>query len=210
MRGDAMSDDLWLTHAAATGDSSQAPLPPQGSIEPPLPPPRLRTMRYVLTALGAVLILGVGFAAGFVVGGDAGGTTAQAGGARSSQTASTAPVQDPVAVETSSETPTVSESAYPRPAAKDFKLTVKTLGKQCFGSAGCNVSYRILVAYSGDELDPSVSYDVVYEVRGGEDGPVTNTLTVTGDTSSVQEEESVSTKNRSAKLTVVVTDVLGQ
>lgn len=69
---------------------------------------------------------------------------------------------------------------------------------------------RLLVAYSGAALDPSVTYEVVYEVRGGEDGPVTNNLTVTGDTSSVDDEEMVSTKSRSTRLTVVVTDVLGQ
>ena len=49
-----------------------------------------------------------------------------------------------------------------------------------------------------------------YQVRGGEDGPVINTLTVTGDTSSVDEEESVSTKNNSTKLTVSATDVSGR
>jgi hypothetical protein len=93
--------------------------------------------------------------------------------------------------------------------AKHFKLTAKILSKQCFGSAGCNVSYRILVAYTGPTLDPAVTYDVLYSVTGGEDGPVSNTLKITGDESSVDEEESLSTKNKSAKLTVVISDILG-
>jgi hypothetical protein len=84
---------------------------------------------------------------------------------------------------------------------------VKTLSKQCFGSAGCNITYRIEVGYDGPPLDPSNTYEVVYEVRGGEDGPQVNTLTVEGDQSSVDSEESISTSSAGRKLTAVVTSV---
>jgi hypothetical protein len=93
------------------------------------------------------------------------------------------------------------------PKARDFTLTVKTLEKTCFGSAGCNITYRIEVGYNGPTLDPSNTYEVVYEVRGGEDGPQINTLTVEGDQSSVDSEESISTSSASKKLTAVATSV---
>ncbi|MFG1867001.1 hypothetical protein [Micromonospora arborensis] len=96
--------------------------------------------------------------------------------------------------------------AYDTPTKGDFKLAVKTLRKQCFGSAGCNITYRIDVTYTGDGLDPSDSYEVTYEVRGAED-PIINTFEVTGDSASVQQEETASTKRSGDKLSAVVTDV---
>ncbi|MFI5488959.1 hypothetical protein [Micromonospora echinaurantiaca] len=97
--------------------------------------------------------------------------------------------------------------AYDTPTKSDFKLKVKVLKKQCFGSAGCNITYRIGVTYTGDgDLDPSKTYEVTYQVKGAED-PIINTFEVTGDSASVQEEEMASTKRSSDKLTAVVTDV---
>jgi hypothetical protein len=99
-------------------------------------------------------------------------------------------------------------AAQPKPA--DFELTVKTLSKKCFDTAGCNVTYRIEVAYGGPALDPATTYEVTYEVRGPEDGPQINTMTVTGDQSSVQQQEYASTKSSATKLKAVVTDVAEQ
>jgi len=118
----------------------------------------------------------------------------------------TGPSPDPIATPSTEYTPP--EPTYGVPVKADFKLTVKVLTKKCFGSAGCNLTYRILVSYGGAELDPSVTYEVLYQVKGGEDGPVDNKLTVTGSQSSVDEEEFVSTKTSKTKLTAVVTDVL--
>ena len=121
------------------------------------------------------------------------------------------PTPDPVTTPTNEPTATEPPApTYGTPTKADFKLTAKVLTKQCFGSAGCNLTYRILVSYGGAELDPSVTYEVLYQVKGGEDGPVDNKLTVTGTQSSVDEEEFVSTKTSKTKLTAVVTDVLSQ
>ncbi|MEU8179149.1 hypothetical protein AB0B85_31645 [Micromonospora sp. NPDC049044] len=95
---------------------------------------------------------------------------------------------------------------YDTPTKGDFTLKVKTLRKQCFGSAGCNITYRIDVTYVGDGLDPSSTYEVTYEVKGAED-PIINTFEVTGDSASVQQEETASTKRSGDKLTAVATDV---
>lgn len=99
------------------------------------------------------------------------------------------------------------ELTYYTPVAKDFKLTVKVLSKKCFGSAGCNITFRVVVAYSGEPIDPSESYEVIYDVKGGEE-PYTNTLTVTGDESSVDSEESISTEDKTDTISAVVTEVL--
>lgn len=99
---------------------------------------------------------------------------------------------------------------YGTPTVKDFKLTVKILRKQCFGSAGCNVNYRIEVAYVGSKtLDPAKTYEVTYEVKGAEDTAI-NTFTVTGDHAQVREEEFASTSRSSATLTAVVTAITEQ
>jgi hypothetical protein len=97
-------------------------------------------------------------------------------------------------------------ATYDNPTERDFKLKVKILRKQCFGSAGCNITYRIEVTYTGAGLDPSKTYEVTYEVKGAED-PIVNTLEVTGDSASVQQEESAGTKRSTDKLTAVATSV---
>jgi hypothetical protein len=83
---------------------------------------------------------------------------------------------------------------------------VKTLEKQCFGSAGCNVTFRIEVGYNGLPLDPATTYEVTYEVTGGED-PLINTLEVTGENASVPQEETLGTASSDAELVATVTDV---
>ena len=173
------------------------------------PPPKKHTVRNVVIGVTVVMFLVIG------------GCTALIGGAMNeaskvtepspgevARTVDTGPTPEPITTPTNHYTPTVTvPPARTTPVVKDFKLSVKTLSKKCFGSAGCNVTYRVLVGYSGPTLNPSDSYEVTYEVRGGEDGPAVNTLTVEGDQSTVQDEEYLSTPSSRTKLTVVVTSV---
>jgi hypothetical protein len=178
--------------------------PPPDPQRPPIDqaPATKRSVRRIIVfcLAGAALFVAGGFTTAIAGIGDtdADSTTADSAPAAIATTA-------PVATETSEAPP---EPKYTAPTKADFKLTAKILGKQCFGSAGCNLTYRIMVAYSGPGLDPAVTYEIVYVVQGGDDGPVTNTLKITGDQSSVDEEESISTKNKASKLTVLVSDVL--
>jgi hypothetical protein len=97
--------------------------------------------------------------------------------------------------------------SYDNPSKSDFGLSVKTLTKECFGSAGCNVTFRIKVAMNNAvNLDPDKTYEVTYKVRGG-DEPLINTLEITGSDYSTDSEELISTSSSSAKLTAVVTDI---
>jgi hypothetical protein len=101
---------------------------------------------------------------------------------------------------------TTTASTYDTPEPSDFELTVKTLSKQCFGSAGCSLTYRIQAGWDGT-YDPDKTYEVVYEVQGDESGPQTNNFTVTGDKYQVEQEESASTRSAGVKLTARVTSV---
>lgn len=93
---------------------------------------------------------------------------------------------------------------------KDFRLTVKITGKQCFGSAGCLIDYKIVVSNAAAlYYDPSVTYDVTFEVRGGEDGPVIDTTEMTGTSYDVPTGH-VSTSSSKAKITAKVTAVEAQ
>ncbi len=60
-------------------------------------------------------------------------------------------------------------------------------------------------AGSTDDLPEDASGDITYEIRGGED-PIISTIEFEG-SNYTKEEESVSTKRSSDKLTVKVTDV---
>lgn len=90
----------------------------------------------------------------------------------------------------------------------DFTVEVKVLSKKCFGSAGCNVEFRIRPGYHGTYgLPKSGEVEVTYEVKGGDD-PLTNTFTIDGEgTASFSKSESISTPSSKAKLKAVVTDV---
>jgi hypothetical protein len=97
------------------------------------------------------------------------------------------------------------EPEFYTPKKRDFKLSVKTLSKSSFGSAGCNVDTRIEVTYTGSELDPTKTYEIAYELTGVEDA-VMDTLDVTGDQYEVQEHY-VSTTSSSAEIRAIVLSV---
>lgn len=104
-----------------------------------------------------------------------------------------------------SDTAAVDSSGY-TPTKADFTLGVKILSKQCFGSAGCNIEFRIQPAYIGDPLSDSQTTEVTYKIAGSQD-EYSNSFTMTGTDASVQETESVSTASSTTKLTAKVTDV---
>ena len=141
-----------------------------------------------------VIAFGIGAAVGNG-GGISSGTPKAAGSASQSATTTT-----------EVEVTTTAASTYDAPEPSDFELTVKTLSKQCFGSAGCNVTYRIQAGWDGT-YDPAMTYEVVYEVRGDESGPQTNNFTITGDEYEISQEESASTRSSGVKLTARVISV---
>lgn len=183
--------------------SHHQPQQPTGPWQPPpIPPaaPSSKHKRWIpWVAYPGTLLLGLVLGAS---GNDSASTTAKS--SATPTTTVTATAEAPAAEDT---TPPDPPAAQP-PTKANFKLTVKTLKKQCFGSAGCNVTYRIIPTYNGPGLDASEKTEVVYEVRGGEDGAVVNSFTVEDGQYSVDSEEMVSAKSSKSKLTAVATDVL--
>lgn len=92
-------------------------------------------------------------------------------------------------------------------APRNFKLGLRTRSKQCFGSAGCNVTVQVRPSYVGTQDVSSGSWEITYEVRGGEDGPQVETMTLENGTFSFPEEQSLSTTSSSVRLEAVVTEV---
>jgi hypothetical protein len=165
-----------------------------------VPPKKKSKLPWILGGIGALVVLCLG---GVVLI----GVTAEPDAKQPAAGNVAADVKTDTPAQAAAEQPQV-ETKVEAPKAKDFKLTVKTLKKQCFGSAGCLVDFRIQVAFNGDplSLNASKTYEVTYEVKGAED-PITNTFTMTGDSAEVQQEESTQTPKSSSKLTAVVTDV---
>jgi len=179
------------------------PAPPPPYPNPAKPPKQKRQFLVTKIAIGvaagiALFIVSLIVLVAMLM---AGGST----GDKQAATATPATIASQPA-DTSAATEQATPAAY-TPTPSDFKLTVKTLSKECFGSAGCNLTFRIGVGYSGEPLDPSTTWEVVYEVRGGEDGPQINTLTIQGTDYQVDREEFASTSSSSKKLTARVTSV---
>lgn len=101
-------------------------------------------------------------------------------------------------------TTTTTEAPYV-PAPADFALTVVVVEQDCFGSAGCNVTYELDLVYNGPRpLDREQRFLLLYEVSGGDDRQVEN-LEIEG-TSYQSSSETISTPPN-PNLTAAVTSV---
>lgn len=165
------------------------PAQPYQQYQPPTPLAKAKTRTW-LWVLAVVAALGIGYGAG---------STQQGSPSSNSETTTDTPgpgvVADPEP-----------EPELPDPG--DVKIRVKVLEKECFGSAGCHLTYRIEPEYTGTATLPDDrTVSIIYEVRGGEDGPQINTFTITGDNAEFDAEESISTSSSSKKLTAKATEV---
>jgi len=102
-------------------------------------------------------------------------------------------------------TPQPASAPY-TPSPRDFTLFIRILKKECFGSAGCNVTFRINPTYDGPTLPDDQKLTVTYEVTGGEE-PKVNSFEMTGNEATFDSEEFIGTRSPSAKLRARVTDV---
>lgn len=151
--------------------------------------------------MGYAGALVVGLVLGSMMGSAAGDTPTSAAGPAPTVTVRATTTVEPEVVET--EAPPV-EAAVP--STKDFEINIKILRKKCFGSAGCNVTYRIVPQYVGTAALPEGTVEVTYTVKGAED-PITNTFTIEDDQASFDSEEMANTTSSGKKLTAAATDV---
>jgi hypothetical protein len=105
--------------------------------------------------------------------------------------------------------PAVEETEEPsyEPTATDFSIDLSVKERKCFGSAGCNVTYRVEPNYEGLQT-PTGTWEITYEVRGIEDGPQVQTFTLTDDSFSFEPEITVQTRNADAEAKAKVTNVI--
>lgn len=179
--------------------------PPNPGV-PGRPKRKRHTGRWVVAGLVAVAIAGGAGAAGTSGSSNHGGKKIPP---VSTRHATPAASKAAPAVETPTEDP---GPVYVTPTVRDFTVTLKILDKQCFGDAGCNITFRpvLSMARASGSFDPDVTYDVTYVVRGGDSGPQTATLTVTGDQYEQPSEDFISTASQAQKLTVKVAAVESQ
>lgn len=161
------------------------------NLYPPLitpPPTRRRLWPWVLaaTAVAGLLALAIGIVVTLTAAGD---------------DPAPAPAVAPQTQEAVAAVPTAEAPAKVKPKVSDFKLTPKVIDKDCFGSAGCNVTLRVDMEITGPVPSDDTSWLVVYEIHGVEDGPQVGNLTLTGSTFE-SAEEVVSTPSAKTKLTI--------
>ena len=184
--------------------SGQPPGPPPGFQPAPAPGPGPRPKgkrpAWLLPTIIGVCAFLLGSCIGAIGGGAGDGDT----------TATEAAPRETVTVTAEAQpAPKPSKPAYYEPTAADYTLQVATTEKQCFGSAGCNITFRIDVAYAGaGTVDPSATYELTYEVTGGENAYI-NTLTIQGSQVSQDGYQSVSTES-DVELTATATSILKQ
>ena len=187
-----------MTNPPALPEPSPQPAPPLG---PPMPPVKKKSkLPWTIGAVALVVLLCFGgCAAVLAAAGDAADEDKKV-----AQSAAPTPRSSAAAAPAT----TAAAPSYPTPKPSDFKLKVKMLDKQCFGSAGCNVQFRVSdLTYSGSGLDPDATYELSYKFKGLED-PMIGTFELEGDGSyRIAEREFGSTRRSSDKVTAVVTEV---
>ncbi|MET8858739.1 hypothetical protein [Streptomyces sp. NPDC004579] len=177
-------------------------LPPMPSDPPPPPAPKKSRANAVIIGSAAAVIATI-IATGIVVVHSVANANKPAAATTKSSAPNAAPAVD------------ATEDAEPTYAALDadsFSIELKTKSRQCFGSAGCNVTVEpnlTLMVDSGD-VDPEATYEITYEIRGDESGPVIETAELTEQTSLSYIPSSLSTTSKSTKLSVKITDVQEQ
>ncbi|WP_251091373.1 hypothetical protein [Streptomyces sp. Caat 7-52] len=182
--------------------SDTAPTPPLPSFPPPSPPaPKKSRTNLVIIGSAAAVIAAV-VTTGIVV--------VQSSHDNDSKPAmavkSSAPAAD-VAATTEEPEPT-----YAEVTANNFSITLRTTKRQCFGSAGCNMTVEPTLTYLGDStsIDPHAVYEVTYEIHGDESGPVIETAELSDQTSLNYRPSLLSTASASTKVSVEITNVAAQ
>ncbi|MFD8899825.1 hypothetical protein [Streptomyces ardesiacus] len=123
-------------------------------------------------------------------------------------TESSVPSEDP-ATTVADEPEADPEPVFTTPTADDFTIELRTTSRQCFGSAGCNITVEPDLAYTGfsDDLDPDAVYQITYEITGDTSGPIVKTAELSEQTTLNYTPTSLSTASSSTKLSVKITDI---
>ncbi|MFG2092125.1 hypothetical protein [Streptomyces sp. NPDC048612] len=174
------------------------PMPPV----PPSPATSTRRRPAIRAIVGAVIIAAISSGTTAMLVSSSGGEAAGPK-SKSATSAPAAPSEEPTeSIEDAEETYNDS------PTFTDFELSLKTTRKQCFGSAGCNITVEPKLSYvSATSLDPEKTLSLTYEIRGDESGPVIQTMELSDRDQLTYTPVAISTASRSTKVTAKITDV---
>ncbi|MFJ6087471.1 hypothetical protein ACIQI8_39400 [Streptomyces sp. NPDC092369] len=185
-------------------DAAPPPMPdfPPSAPEPSAPKVS-RTHLIVIASAAAVIAAVIGTGIVVARSGDADGKPASAG------STSSAPDEDAVTVAEEEPDPS---PVYDEVAAEDFTIELRTTSRQCFGSAGCNVTVEPDLTFLGDseDIDPDAVYGITYEIHGDESGPVIATAELSDRTSLNYTPSVISTVSSGTKVSVEITGVTAQ
>ncbi|MEU9168862.1 hypothetical protein AB0D34_13855 [Streptomyces sp. NPDC048420] len=175
------------------------PLPALSEVPvPPIPPKKRRTNAIIVGSAAAVIVTIV--TTGVVVVGATKGSTND-DDKPPTTAASSVPDADVVSP--------VAEPTYGEVDAESFSIDLRTTARQCFGSAGCNVTVEPELIYLGSSgvLDPDAVYEITYEIHGDDSGPVIATAELTDQTSLSYRPSLISTTSASTELSVEITNI---
>lgn len=194
------SPSPYATGGYIPGPSS--PLPPSEHLllGPPPAPKKSRAWRGII-ALAALIVAVVGVVLA-VQSGSGPNTSGNSGNTPAPKLPAVAQPAEPVTDEATTAPPVEVE-----PKASDVHLKLQVTDKECFGSAGCNVTVKVKMTYSGPGLDPDGTWLVTYEVKGGDDGPIIGSFQMMGDRTYEVNSELISTPSSKTKTSVKVTNL---
>lgn len=183
------------------------PTPPPAPDFPPLPPDpstpakRSRTNAVIIGSAAAVIAAVV--TTGIVVVQTRDDDSKPA----ATSTESSAPADD-TAITADEPDP---EPTYDELTEDSFTIDLRTTRRQCFGSAGCNVTVEPDLTYVGlGDIDPDAVYEITYKIRGDESGPVIATAELSDETSLNYRPSLITTASSGTKVSVEITDVIVQ
>ena len=88
------------------------------------------------------------------------------------------------------------------------KVTFTVRSKECFGDSGCVVDIEMALGLDDPDAVPDgATGSIAYTVKGGDDGPIQDTLDLTGKQYNRQREV-VNTPTRDSKITVTVDSIV--
>ncbi|WP_030349092.1 hypothetical protein [Streptomyces sp. NRRL S-1022] len=181
--------------------NNTTPTPPLPAFPPPPPAPKKSRTNLVIIGSAAAVIAAV-VATGIVV---------VQSGHDGSKPAATAKASAP-AEEATPASAEESEQTYATVDADSFDIELRTTKRQCFGSAGCNLTVEPKMTFLGDSgsIDPDAVYEITYTIRGDESGPVIQTAELSNQTSLNYTPSLIQTASAGTKVSVSITDATEQ
>lgn len=181
--------------------SNTTPPPPPEFPPQPAPPAKKRSSNAVIIGAAAAVIAAVVATGVFVV-------QTRDNDSKPTAAASNTPGKD---AETTVAEEADAEPTYEAPDVDDFTMTLRTTERQCFGSAGCNLTVEPRLSYAGaGDLDPDAVYEITYEISGDDSGPVIETAELSDETTLDYTESMISMASAGTKVSVKITDVTAQ